>query len=112
MRQKPTAVNGVVIPHDVSFAEIVSKLRTPGPSAWAAIKALGHNPSEEALKTLVDLCDHPDWRYRRSSIAALITHPASSTVERAILQALDDESPYVVRAACDAVGELRLMRAH
>lgn len=110
--RKPEMVNGVYVPYSASVSDLVAQLRPPTDRAWAACIALGHNGSPESLDVLLGLAQDSDWRYRRSSIEALVSHPLAGTVAKQICRALSDSSPYVVRTACDTAAELDLRDAH
>jgi HEAT repeat protein len=110
--RKPQRLNGVDIPYSASVSDLVAQLRPPTELSWAACIALGHNGTPAALDVLLGLAHDPDWRYRRSSVEALASHPLANTVAKQICRALGDSSPYVVRTACDTVAALGLRDAH
>jgi HEAT repeat protein len=97
---------------DQEISVLRSQLVLPGPQAWAACKALGHHPSIEAFDILVELTRSPDWSYRHAAIRAIATHRLGRSAGDLLTALLKDESPYVVRAACDAISQLRLQDAH
>jgi hypothetical protein len=110
--EHPVKVNGVRVPYSSTVSEIRAQLQHPGPEAWAACCALGHNPSQPAFDLLLELCNHRDWRYRRCAVEALSTHLLGGCATECIRKALHDPSPYVVRTACDSATALQLQEVH
>lgn len=108
----PATVNGEFVPFSATVADLVSRLKPAGPAAWAAFVALGANPSQEALDVLRDVAANPDWRYRRCAIEAIALHPLGRSAEAVVCRALLDQSPYVVRTACNSASALGLSEAH
>lgn len=108
----PATVNGELVPFSATVADLVSRLKSAGPAAWAAFVALGANPSQEALDVLRDVAANPDWRYRRCAIEAISLHPLGRSAEAVVCRALLDQSPYVVRTACNSASALGLSEAH
>ncbi|MBN1917476.1 MAG: HEAT repeat domain-containing protein [Verrucomicrobia bacterium] len=92
--------------------EIKARLASPGREAWAALVALGHLSSNEATELLRETATHPDWRYRRLAMVAMGDHPRTTDLGLMIMRALDDPSPHVVRAACEAAARLSLSATH
>jgi HEAT repeat protein len=112
MARRPESLNGVPVPYAASVAELRTRLRPPSPEAWAAVVALANSDSPEAVDVLVGLTYDPDWRYRRVAVEALGSHPLDRRATRAVLCALRDSSPYVVRTACEAAADMQLAEAH
>lgn len=100
------------IPSDPEVILLQSQITPPGPQAWAACKALGLHPSNEALGVLVELARSPNWNYRHAATRAIATHRLGRSAKDILLALLKDKSPYVVRAACDAASQLQLQEAH
>jgi len=109
---KPRTWNGIPVPYDARLDELRSYLRLPGPRAWAACQALAHRPSRNAYGILLELTTSADWRYRRSAIEALSVHRLGGESRQVICACFQDPSPYVVRAACEAVAGMKLHEAH
>ena len=107
-----TMLNGTPIPYTASFAELCRNLKSPGPLAWASIMALGYQDSDDAFQELVELSQSTDWRFRRSAVEALAHHSRVGDAQNVIERALNDTSPYVVRTACEVVGNLKLSTLH
>jgi HEAT repeat protein len=111
MRRPPT-INGVSVPYGAPVAELRRAVAAPGPSASAAFAALSADAGSESLAALVEAAASPDWRMRRAAVEAVAGHVLGRTAARLVLDALGDDSPYVVRTACDAAAALRLDDAH
>ncbi len=109
---RPDVLNGVQVPYGAEVSVLRSRVRSPGPEAWAAILALGHHHAQEAFELLVQLTASPDWGIRRSAVEAVAVHALGPTAAPVLIDRLGDPSPYVVRAACEAVAHLRLGDAH
>jgi len=110
MSKKPNVTNDMLERSEVDVLR--SGLVRPGPKAWASCAALGLHPSNEAFELLVDLAHSPSWNYRHAATRAIATHRLGRSAGSLLIALLEDESPYVVRAACDAISQLRLQEAH
>lgn len=109
--RRPANVNGVSVPYRAPVAELLRAVAAPGPSAWAAL-AVSADDGRESLDALVEAAASSDWRMRRAAVEAIARHVRGRSAARRVLDALRDESPYVVRTACDAAAALRLDDAH
>lgn len=108
---KPPMINGVPVPYGLSVGSLRDRIRSPGPEAWVAVAALGFSDEPKAIEVLAGLLRSPDWRFRRSAVAALPHHGLAATLTCELVNALDDSSPYVVRTACEAVAALKVVAA-
>lgn len=104
--------NGVVLSTAMALKQLQDLLSIPGPSAWAACKALGRQQDTESLAIIIGLMHSSDWRYRRCAVAAVASHSLGITAADEILALLKDSSPYVVRQACLTVADLHLDKGH
>lgn len=109
---RPTRLNGITIPYNTPVPDLVRAASKPGPEAWAAVVALGHDESGEAYDVLLRLAASPDWCYRRAALEAIAVHVRSHDAHTLFCAALKDESPYVVRTACEITGSHRITQAH
>jgi HEAT repeat protein len=103
----PAKAFGVPIPYKASILELKEQLSQPGPKAWAACLALGHNPSQEAFDLLIELTSR-EWNYRNLAIQSLGIHPLGAGAAEVILKGLSDSVALVVRTSCDAAANLKL----
>ncbi len=96
---------------DSSLSDLRQALREAGPPAWAACRALAAMGDEASLDCLLGLSRAPDWRLRRAAIEALAGHALADRCAPDLAAALGDASPYVVRTACEAVGQRAILAA-
>jgi len=82
------------------------------PITHEAIRALGSRNDAEALVTLAAVAAVDDQFLRRTAMEMIGRHPRGRELSAIILNALRDPSEYVVRTACDVVGEWSLREAH
>ena len=111
-RIKPLAWNGVPIPYDEPIEALRGSLRSPGPAAWAAIRALSEKPGRDALAVLTEFAGHPDAHIRRAVVEAIGLHDCGRSAAGVVLAALRDPDGFVVRAGCEASARLALVGAH
>lgn len=110
--ERPEILNGIEVPYGLPIQELSQRVASPGPVAWAAITAVAHDSSEEALELLSELGRHGDWRIRRAAIEALGSHALGAKASGLIVDGLDDDVECVVRASCGAAAALALHEAH
>ena len=110
--RKPSRLNSADVPYDASVPDLLQAASKAGPAAWAALTALGHHDSNEAYDALRPLAASPDWRYRRAALEAMACHVRAGEARGLFCAGLEDESPYVVRTACDIVATRRITEAH
>ena len=79
---------------------------------WPAFDALARHGSSEALEALVELSASPDYTVRRASVSALAQMPNALEHAGLLKAFLFDKSPYVVRAACNALSDLGVQDSH
>jgi HEAT repeat protein len=106
----PAKAFGVPVPYKATITQLREQLSQPGPKAWAACLALGHNASQEAFDLLVELTGR-DWNYRNLAIQSLGIHPLGAGAAEVIVKGLSDPIALVVRTACDACANLKLTAA-
>jgi HEAT repeat protein len=86
---------------DVEEAARVIEL--PAPDCWPGFAALATADNEPSLELLVGQLASHDWTRRRAAVKALGEHPRGKVATRAVRDRLSDPSPFVVRAAAEAV---------
>jgi len=111
-RAKPPTWNGVPIPYGASLESLRAALRSPGPTAWAAFRALVETPGRKVLDLLSECARHPDPHFRRAAVEAIGLHDDGRSLPNIILRALQDSKGLVVRAACRSAARLELTEAH
>jgi len=112
MNKRPEILNGIIIPYDASLSDIEKMLNKPGDEAWAALHALTKHSSLESFNLLKSYTKSSDWRFRRTAIEVLTKHPRANQAIELFIDALSDQSEYVVRTACDSVSALKIKTAH
>jgi HEAT repeat protein len=80
-------------------------------TAHDAIRDLGARKDAGALTTLADTARSGDQCVRRAAIEVIGRHPHGRELSAVILNALEDGSEYVQRAACDVVAQWELSEA-
>jgi len=75
----------------------------PAPACWRGFKALGKAGDARSLELLGKQLGSPDWTRRRAAATALASHRLAKGAVLDLRTALADRSPYVVRAAAEAV---------
>jgi hypothetical protein len=109
---RPRTWHDVPIPYDAPIADLRAALKQPGPKAWVAILALAEKPDTDALTALIELSRSSDANLRRAAVEGIRMHRSGQMAFEAICQALHDRDSFVVRAAIEAAGSLRLRPAH
>ncbi len=109
---KPPNISGIPVPYDLGVNELQVLTAEHSPSRWAAIEALAHHDEEQATSVLLQMLSAEDWTVRRAALEALSKRPVQQVPKSEILSQFDDESPFVVRTACDAAANLGLQDAH
>lgn len=67
--------------------------------------------TDESLEALVASAANPDQWHRRLAIEAIGDHKLGRQASAVVRRSLSDQSPYVVRTACQAVANLKLKDA-
>lgn len=88
------------------MAERIALLDGAAPAAFAAFASLAEAADPEVERALARKLCSSDWRMRRAACEALGGAPRAPTTVAALFSRLDDPSPYVVAAACRALGAL------
>jgi len=112
MAKKPTTLNGIEIPYNACLTDLEKMLDKPGEKAWAAFQALTKHSSPESFNLLISYSKSSDWRFRRAAIEALTEHPRAKQAIELFIEALSDQSEYVVRTACHSAAVLNIKQAH
>ncbi|MCP4643768.1 MAG: HEAT repeat domain-containing protein [bacterium] len=105
-------VNGVVVPHEASVADLAAMLKLPPPECWAAMKALGIKSTQESLDVLAAQISSDDPYVRRAALEAVGDHSDGTCLEGQVLKCFDDTSQLVVRQACATAATLGLASGH
>ncbi len=108
---EPRVINGMEVPLGADLGALRDLVRGNGAARWAGFVALGHRPEPEALDILLEAAGSPDWSIRRAAVEAIALHHEARRASGVLTGLLDDESPFVVRTACDAAAALGLMEA-
>jgi HEAT repeat protein len=82
------------------------------PTSHEAIHELKLRENAEALKALASAAKSSDQFLRRTAVEVIGRHPRGREPQAIILDALTDTSGYVVRTACDVIGQWKLVDAH
>jgi HEAT repeat protein len=82
------------------------------PTTHEAIRNLASREDAMALSALADTAVAKDHFLRRTAIEVIGRHPRGRELRAIVLEALDDQSGYVVRTACDVVAQWKLLEAH
>jgi HEAT repeat protein len=109
---KPQILNRVPIPHEASIEDLRNMIATPGPKAWAAVRALADKAEPDALMALVELTHSADAHLRRAGVEAIGMHAAGQMASEVVCGLLHDEQGFVVRSAIAAAVKLNLRAAH
>jgi HEAT repeat protein len=112
IRRRIETVNGTRVPHEATVPALASSIRRPGPEVWAAFAALAGKGCCESWRVLREAAEDPDWRIRRSAVEALGWHRLAADAASVLLRALADPRPEVVRTACAAAVDGRIVEAH
>jgi HEAT repeat protein len=112
MAARPEYVNAVPIPYGLHAAALEALVESDARERWAALIALGHDPSSEALAALIRAARHSDPHIRRAGIEALALHVRGREAGQIAIDGLEDVSMTVVRTACETVAALGLQAAH
>jgi len=81
-------------------------------SAWIASIALGYNPSDDALKILIQGLKSQSADLRRAAAEAIKHHPNGKRAGSDLVKLLEDSSDIVTRAACESLAALLYAEAH
>ncbi|MHC5540330.1 HEAT repeat domain-containing protein [Singulisphaera rosea] len=108
----PELWNGEPIPYHEPIEVLLAAISSPGPKAWAAIRALVERPGPEMLAILIGLTRSRDPHLRRAAVEAIGNHRSGQDGAVAVVDMLHDHDGIVVRAACIAATALGLSVAH
>ena len=112
MEARPNSLNGVPIPYGLQTSELEALVESNPRERWAALIALGHDPSSEAVAALTRAARHADPHIRRAGIEALAFHVRGREAGQTVVDGLEDVSMTVVRTACETAAALGLQTAH
>lgn len=112
MSAKPRLMNGITVPYDLSVADLATLVESESSDRWAAFIALGHKLEPEALEVLQNKLHSPDWSLRKAAAEAIGYHCDGARAGSELTRLLRDQSPYVVRAACESLGKLKVGSGH
>jgi HEAT repeat protein len=112
MNNRPTIINGVLVPYDASIEDLSMIVATNHQQLLPAIIALAHIPGQESLRLLGKYLKDKDPYLRRAALEGLPYHPQNRNLEKDIILCFNDQSEYVVRTACDTAAILSLSSAH
>lgn len=87
----------------VEVDEAARVMALPAPDCWVGFAALAEAGDERSLDLLVGQLASSDWTRRRAATEALAKHALGKRVASAIRDLLSDPSPFVVRAAAEAL---------
>jgi HEAT repeat protein len=109
---EPQTWNGIPIPREASIEELRNIIGTPGPQAWAAVRALVDKAEPDALTALVELTQSNDLHLRRAGVEAIGIHALGQSASDVVCRLLHDQQSFVVRSAIEAAARLNLRAAH
>jgi HEAT repeat protein len=100
------------VPYEKDTAELLRLLSLDLPASWPAYIALAHKPEPAALEALEESAGSQDFRRRLLAVEALGMRADGAEAAPTLVALLRDESPYVVRKACEVVGKLGVGSGH
>ena len=109
MKNRPVLWNGVRVPYGASVEELARLVGGPAPQRWTAFVALAHTPDDAALGVLEESARSRDPHVRRIAAAAIGVHPGGARLASVVRALIADTDAAVVRSACDAAGQQRML---
>jgi HEAT repeat protein len=108
MSTNPRFINGILVPYNLSIAELTTLVDSYSNNRWAAFVALGCKLEPEALEVLQNKLRSPDWSVRRAAAEAIGYHRYGERAQSELIRLLHDKSPHVASTACQSLGKLKV----
>jgi HEAT repeat protein len=112
MQGRPEIWNSTPVPYGADTNELIRLARGPIPDCWAAFVALAYSRDAAALVFLRECTESSDPHVRRIAVEAIGVHEDGASLAPVILKLIQDSHPPVVRSACEAAGQKRLVQTH